>query len=137
MGRGEPHRATRLPLLILWHARVADGPSRRAVWRGRVWEQPIETDRLSSSSGIAPVTAVTLRDERVVEVDASRRTRVLTDGHWFDIEATDPPGEVSALIGARSLAQGECVLVDRDGGVFELQGSRWVRTVTAPGGTIR
>ncbi len=108
-----------------------------AVWRGRVWEQPIETDRLSSTSGITPVAAVTIRDERVVEVDESRRTRILLDGRWADVEAPEPPGEVAALIGARSLTQGECVLVDREGGVFELVGTRWVRTVTAPVGSIR
>lgn len=108
-----------------------------AVWRGRVWEQPIETDRLSSASGIVPIAAATLRDESVVEVDAEHRSRLLRDGRWGDVEVSDPPGEVVGLYGARSLTQGMAVMVDRDGGVFELVNARWVRTVAAATGRLR
>jgi hypothetical protein len=108
-----------------------------AVWRGRVWEQPLETDRLSSASGMVPIAAATLRDERVVEIDANHRSRILRDGRWADLETSDPPGEVVALFGARSLGEGQCVMVDREGGVFELVDSRWVRRVSPATGTLR
>ena len=40
-----------------------------SIYRGRVWELPLPGRRLTSASGITPVVAATLRDERVVEVD--------------------------------------------------------------------
>ncbi len=107
-----------------------------AVWRGRVWEQPIETDRLSSSSGMTPLAAVTLRDERVVEVDGER-ARMLRDGRWVELPSPERWGDVLGLYGARSLAEGLCVLVDRDGGVFELTETAWQRRVAAPSGAVR
>jgi hypothetical protein len=108
-----------------------------AVWRGRVWEAPVETDRLSSASGITPVAAATLRDQRVVEIDARARSRMLQDGRWSDVEVPEAPAAVVGLYGGRSLAEGLCVMVDRDGGVFELVGARWVRRVAPPTGEVR
>ena len=53
---------------------------------------------------------------------------------WHDY--SDPPAEVVGLFGARSLGQGTCVLVDRAGGVFDLVGTRWTRTVMPASGRV-
>ena len=103
-----------------------------AVYRGRVWELPLPGERLSSASGIAPIAAATLRDERVVEVDAEGRTRMLREGHWVDVEGPAGPTEVAVLAGARALTAGLCVRVDRDGSVYELVDARWERRVAPP-----
>lgn len=103
-----------------------------SVYRGRVWELPLPGERLTSASGITPVAAATLRDERVVEVDAAGRTRMYQEGHWVDVEGPAGPAEVAVLAGARALTEGWCVRVDRDGSVYELVGTAWERRVTPP-----
>jgi hypothetical protein len=65
------------------------------------------------------------------------RSRMLQDGRWSDVEVPEAPAAVVGLYGGRSLAEGLCVMVDRDGGVFELVGARWVRRVAPPTGEVR
>jgi len=103
-----------------------------AVYRGRVWELPLPGERLSSASGITPIAAATLRDERVVEVDAEGRTRMLRESHWVDVEGPTGATDVATLAGARALTEGLCVRVDRDGSVYELVEARWERRVAPP-----
>jgi hypothetical protein len=102
-----------------------------AVWRGRVWEAALPGDQMSGSSGIMPVTAATLRDERVVVIDAAGRTRLLNNGHWVDVRGTQVPGGDVMLVGARALTEGLCLRVDRSGNVDELVGFAWTRKITA------
>jgi hypothetical protein len=103
-----------------------------SVYRGRVWELPLPNERLSSASGITPIAAATLRDERVVEIDAEGRSRMLRDGRWIDVEGPRGPTDVVTLAGARALTEGSCVRVDRDGSVYELVDTRWERRIPPP-----
>lgn len=103
-----------------------------AVYRGHVWEVPALTDKLSPSADVAPAAAATLRDERVVIADARGRARVLTRRHWVEVEGPEAVSELAALVGARELARGLCVRVDRDGAVYELVGNRWERRAEPP-----
>lgn len=103
-----------------------------AVYRGPVWELPTPGERLSGASGIVPVAAATLPDERVVEVDAEGQTRLLQGGAWIPVESPSPSAPVVALAGARALTRGSCVRIDRDGAVHELVETRWERRVSPP-----
>lgn len=103
-----------------------------SVWRGPLWELPLPTDRLSSASGVTPIAAATLRDERTVEVDASGHTRLHHDGRWTDVEGPAGPTDIVSLTAARALTEGTCIRVDRDGAVYDLADARWVRTVAPP-----
>jgi hypothetical protein len=103
-----------------------------SVWGGRVWEQALEHEQLSTTAGMVPVAAATLRDERVVIVDANGRARLTQNRRWVDVVVSNPPAEVVGFFGARSLVEGQAVLVDRNGSVYELVENHLERRITGP-----